>query len=106
MAERKTGTWIARHGWAQCSECGKWQQNIYDWENWQNYCGHCGAEMTHMKAAPKEKCPLDDRLLNLLLNAAARRIARRYKGIDMQSHVFVGGTRYIYEIRVDKGGEY
>lgn len=59
-----------------------------------------------MSERKTRKCPLDDRLLNLLLNAAARRIARRFKGIDMQSHVFVGGTRYIYEIRVDKGGEY
>ena len=106
MPERKTGTWIAKHGWAQCSECGVWQQNIYDWDNWQNYCGHCGAEMINMKVVVPKRAPMLDRILWFLLNAAARRIAKRYTGADLISHVYVGGIRYVYEIRVQKGGEY
>lgn len=106
MPEHKTGTWIGRHGWAQCSECGMWQSNIYDFENWQRYCGHCGAEMLNLRSASPKNDPISDRILWFLLNAVVRRIARRYRGADLQSHVYVGGIRYIYEIRVQKGGEY
>ena len=103
---RKTGTWIGKHGYAQCSVCGVWQSYIYDFENWQNYCGHCGAEMTNLKPASRKNDPIQDKILWFLLNAAARRISRKYRGADLESHVFAGGTLFVYEIRVQKGREY
>lgn len=106
MDDRKTGTWIGKHGWAQCSECGIWQRDVYDWDNWQRFCGHCGAEMVNLKSASRRNDPIKDRILWTMLDAAARRIVRRYRGADLQSHVYVRGKRYVYEIRVEEGGEY
>lgn len=45
--ERRTGKWLIRRfgGDAQCSECGMYFRDAYDFENSDHYCRHCGAEM-------------------------------------------------------------
>jgi len=43
-----TGTWLIRK-WgddAQCSNCGRSFEDVYDMDNYDQYCRHCG---THMK---------------------------------------------------------
>ena len=46
------GRWeLHKDGSGTCSECGCWQDHVWDLENWQsesvfqNYCGRCGADM-------------------------------------------------------------
>jgi len=45
---QSTGTWLIRK-WgddAQCSNCGRSFEDVYDMDNYDQYCRHCG---THMK---------------------------------------------------------
>ena len=44
--ERKKGRWkLLNNGDAICSECGRKQNVVWDFDNWDNFCRHCGADM-------------------------------------------------------------
>ena len=44
--QRKNGRWkLLNNGDAICSECGRKQKCVWDFDNWDNFCRHCGADM-------------------------------------------------------------
>ena len=44
--ERKKGHWkLLNNGDAICSECGRKQKGVWDFDNWDNFCRHCGSDM-------------------------------------------------------------
>lgn len=46
VVEVRHGRWkFGRGGCGTCSECGRTQSGVWDYDTWQNYCGHCGAKM-------------------------------------------------------------
>lgn len=46
LPERKKGHWkLLNNGDAICSECGRRQKDVWDFDNWDNFCRHCGADM-------------------------------------------------------------
>lgn len=40
---------IGNGRYAQCSNCGMFFQDVYDFDNYDNYCRHCGAKMEGIK---------------------------------------------------------
>ena len=51
VKEVKHGEWkLNKDGSGICSECGRTQKNVWDYDNSQNFCGHCGAKMDGGKA--------------------------------------------------------
>ena len=51
VVEVKHGKWkLNKDGSGICSECGRTQKNVWDYDNSQNFCGHCGAKMDGGKA--------------------------------------------------------
>ena len=44
--ERKKGHWkLLNNGDAICSECGRRQKGVWEFDNWDNFYRHCGADM-------------------------------------------------------------
>ncbi len=46
LPERKKGKWkLLDNGDAICSECGRKQKCVWDFDNWDNFCRYCGSDM-------------------------------------------------------------
>lgn len=46
VVEVRHGRWrLNCDGSGTCSECGRTQNDVWDFDNWQRYCGCCGAKM-------------------------------------------------------------
>ena len=52
--KHRTGKWLIRRDtngkpYAQCSECKRYFNNVYDMENFDAFCRHCGTKMEGLK---------------------------------------------------------
>lgn len=46
VVEVRHGRWrLNCDGSGTCSECGRTQNDVWDFDNWQRYCGCCGCKM-------------------------------------------------------------